>query len=371
MKEKIICFVKKEMVLCIAWLLAIASMFVITPSLNYIKYIDFRTLALLFSLMAIIEGMQSIGVFHRLADLMLSRVRNTRQVVLVLVLLCFITAMFITNDVALITFVPFTIMILKMTKQEKDMIYVIALQTIATNLGSMLTPIGNPQNLYLYSHYELGLGEFVAITAPITLLALILVILATNRIGKKPITFKATDAKNRIDYPRFLAYFGLFLLAIATVLHIIPYYITLLLVLIGIVIINYRILMKVDYSLLFTFIAFFILVGNIGEIESVRLFLRSAVEGHELMSSILLAQGISNVPTALLLSNFTNNYKELIFGVNLGGLGTLIASMASLISYKLYCKQFDARPKKYLLVFTGLNLIALVVLTVFTFIINA
>lgn len=371
--NKIFTFIKKEAVLTISGIAAIITMFFVHPSREYLSYIDFRVLALLFCLMAAVAGFNEGGVFLKLSYILLKKVHSLRSLCLVLVMLCFLTSMWITNDVALITFVPFAIMILNISGQSKHTIKVVVLQTVAANLGSMLTPVGNPQNLSLYTYYNLSISEFIMITLPFTIFSLVLLVLAVM-IGKNEgldcDISNGSDSNKSTSKPiKVLMYALLFLLCLACVMRLIDYRITFLIVLACILIFDRKIITKVDYTLLLTFVFFFIFVGNIGSIPVVKDFFNELLTGKEFAISIAASQIISNVPAAVLLSAFTDNYKALIIGVNIGGLGTLVASLASLISYKLYVKTENARSGKYLGIFTLYNLIFLAVLCIFYFII--
>lgn len=364
-------YIQAETVLVISGLAAIVSMFFIPPSINYINYIDFRVLGLLFCLMAVVAGFQKTGIFLLLSEKILDRVANTRSLSLVLVLLCFFSSMWITNDVALITFVPFAILVLTLTDQKQLIIIVVVLQTVAANLGSMLTPVGNPQNLYLYSYYNIPIISFLSITLPFTIISLFLLCIASFFIKKEHLSF-VLSPKEKTDkkQPYFIAFYcGLFLICLACVIRLIDYRITLFLVIGGILIFDRSLLKKVDYSLLLTFVCFFLFVGNIGNIPVIKETLAIFISNRELPVSILASQIISNVPAAVLLSAFTTNYKSLLIGTNLGGLGTLVASLASLISYKFYCKTEGTNPKRYLYVFTLVNIIFLLLLIFFHYII--
>ncbi len=360
----IIQWIKSEAVLAISGLAAVISMFFVPPSADYIGYIDFRVLSLLLCLMAVVAGFNRTGVFLLLSEKLLMQVANIRSISYVLIGLCFFTSMWITNDVALITFVPFAILILTRTGQEKYMIRIIVLQTIAANLGSMLTPVGNPQNLYLYSYYNIPIAEFVQITLPYTLLSLLLLWITIAFIPKEHISFTLTDntKKDKKSTLHIILYSGLFLVCLACVLRLIDYRITLLLVLSGIAILDRTVLKKLDYSLLFTFVCFFIFVGNIGNITFLRELLASLLQERELPVTLLASQIISNVPAAVLLSAFTGDYRAVLLGSDLGGLGTLVASLASLISYKFYSRTTGAGTKRYLLSFTLYNAAFLAVL---------
>lgn len=362
--DKISCFIKKDPVLIISGLLAVVSAFFVPPDVSYLSYIDFRVLALLFCLMCVMNGFQEIGLFQKLAVFILSRTKNTRQLTAVLVFLCFFLSMFITNDVSLITFVPFTILILTITGQAKLMIYVIVLQTIAANLGSMLTPVGNPQNLYLYSLSGMRISLFLKTMLPYTLLSGLLLFLSLFLKPGEKVSLQSvfTDTAPMERKP-LLVYSLLFMLCLGCVLRLFPWQALLLILFAVLLPFNRRLLYKADYGLLFTFLFFFLFIGNMGRIPVIVDFLRSVLTGHELFLSIAASQVISNVPAAILLSGFTGNYLPLLAGVNIGGLGTLIASLASLISYKQYAKTAGCHKGRYLLRFTGLNLLFLAVLS--------
>ena len=366
-------FIRKEIVLCIAGLAAILTMFFVPPTLGYIHYIDFRVLGLLFCLMAVVSGFNKTGIFILLSEKLLMRVANVRSIALVLVLLSFFTSMWITNDVALITFVPFAILILTMTGYIEHLILIIVLQTIAANLGSMLTPVGNPQNLFLFSEYDVPIAEFLKITLPFTIMSLLLVCAAVMFIPKEHISFTLTDTKKADKQkPYTIAMYSvLFLVCLACVIRLIDYRITILIVFLCILIFDRTVIKKVDYSLLLTFLCFFIFVGNIGNIPAIRDFLASLLKDREFIVSILASQIISNVPAAVLLSAFTDDYKAIILGTNLGGLGTLVASLASLISYKFYIRTSAANSVRYLGVFTAYNLGFLVILCLFYYLWNS
>lgn len=375
---------QKETVCCIAFLLAVISMCFVVPSKNYISYIDFRVLALLFCLMAVVRGFSSIGVFTRLGTMLLTHVHSLRMLSALFIFLCFFFSMLITNDVALITFVPFTILVLSMAGQKEFLIPVIVLETIAANLGSMLTPLGNPQNLYLYTISGLSIGAFVRIMLPYSFVSAILLLIfilflpkdtvstataantanSTNTATASTISNVICEAVKARKNSRilFAFYLILFLLCLLTVLHILPYQILFFLVLTGFLLLDYRILKDVDYFLLLTFLCFFIFIGNMKQISLVHELISKLLVHHEVLMGIGASQIISNVPAAILLSGFTDDYSALLIGVNLGGLGTLIASLASLISFKFYANTDGSNKKRYLGIFTLYNAIFLVIL---------
>ena len=355
--EKIKNFFKSEPVLIVSALLAVISAFIVKPSAEYFGYIDFRTLSLLFCLMAVMAGLGRLGVFRVMAQKLLRGVGSVRALSLVLSLLCFFSAMLITNDVALITFVPFTVETLRISGKKEKLIPIVVLETVAANLGSMLTPIGNPQNLYLFSAFGMSIGEFVLAVLPYTALSLILVIAFAMFTGNEKAESK-TEGSEKIAVGKAVIYAVLFAVSLLTVLDVIPYPITLAVTVAAVLISDRKTILKIDYSLLLTFVFLFIFIGNLGNIAPVSDFLRRIVVGNEVIAGIAASQVFSNVPAALLLSGFTDNAKDLLVGVNLGGLGTLIASMASLISFKLTVKE-NVKAGKYLLCFTVVNVIFL------------
>ena len=389
-------FIKKEMVLSIAILLAVISAFLVLPDRQYLDYIDFRTLGILFSLMAVVAGLRQLGLFDWFAGRLLQRVHGIGAITTVLILLCFFSSMLITNDVSLITFVPFTIVLAhKMPTiiTEKWLLRIVVMQTIAANLGSMLTPIGNPQNLYLYGKTEMSVADFINLLLPYTVAALVLLLgwiaicawrdrkqaivdpddRMENQRGK--LAAVKNDAENKqisgndiqniqLNW-KLIGYIMLFAFSLLVVARMISYGILVGVVLLYIVLCDRKILGEVDYSLLATFVALFIFIGNIGRIDVFHDWLQHIITGREVITSVLASQVMSNVPAAILLSGFTENIQALIIGTNLGGLGTLIASMASLISFKYIAKENVTLRGRYFLSFTIANVVFLVVMLMF------
>lgn len=380
--RKIVSFAKKETVLFAAVLLAFGSMVCVPPDMQYLSYIDYRVLALLFCLMTVMEGFKSTGFFAAVAGKLLEKVKTFRQLYLVLVFLCFFTSMWITNDVALLTFVPFTVLVLRMTGLEQEMIPVIVLQTIAANLGSMTTPVGNPQNLYLYSISGMGIGAFLQIMGPLTLISAGLIFLIClihkdfpirqGMLGKEIVGVRKAGENQVLAV--------LFFISLLSVFRILSWQLLLLIVLASCIGIKAfckekYLPLEADFGLLLTFVAFFIFIGNMGRICVVREVLSQVLNGRELLISFLCSQMISNVPAAILLSGFTQEYRGLLQGVNIGGLGTLIASLASLISYKFFAAESEQTPAagtrgRYMLTFTiwnvGMALVLLAAAFLFT-----
>ncbi len=355
-------FVKKEAVFCIAALCALATMLVIPPDKEYLHYIDFRVLCLLLCLMGVVAGFRSLGAFQWLTYQLLRRIRNGRILAVTLVLLPFFSSMLVTNDVALIVFVPFTLALLSEMGCQKHMIHVIVLQTVAANLGSMATPVGNPQNLFLYAAYNLNAGEFFSVVLPLT--AVSLALLAIAAAPALPKVLPSQELKEeRIRSIRDLGIYGiLFVLCLLTVFRVVPYTVTTAVVILALLILDRKLIGEIDFMLLLTFVCFFVVSENLGRVEAIRTFLQSLLVKNTLLTAVGASQVISNVPAAVLLSAFTDNWQALLSGVNIGGLGTPIASLASLITIKFYMRWPGAQIGRFLGFFTLVNIIALVIL---------
>ena len=359
--------IKNETVFCVSFVLAVLSSFVIRPDMAYLAYPDYRTLALLFCLMIIVAGFQSLGVFAMLGHLLLKRAGSIRGLSLVMVLLCFFSSMVITNDVTLITFVPFTILVFRMTGRVERVLKLIVLETIAANLGSMATPIGNPQNLYLYSVSGLSLGEFAWAVLPYAGLSLLLLAAAVLIERDEPlldVVVKERAEKTGREIFRGMAPFLILLiLCLLVVFRVLPYQPVLVCVIAAVAVVDRKLFWSADYFLLLTFLCFFVFIGNMKRIPEISELLVSVVQGRELLTGILASQVISNVPAAILLSGFSGDFAALLTGVNLGGLGTLIASLASLISFKFFAREYPGKKGAFMKVFTVWNVGFLLVLT--------
>ncbi len=356
---------KNDPVLYAAWTLAFVSAFFVRPDKIYMDYIDFRSLGILWALMVVIQGLKENSVFEKIGQLLMNRVDKTWQLSAALIFMCFFGSMLITNDVALITFVPFGMLVLKSCKREDLMIPVIVFQTIAANLGSMSTPIGNPQNLYLYGTTGMSLMDFVSCMIPYTIAAAVLLVLCLLIIPKR--NEKVTIDSDLAVVTKFgsgiqiAIYAVLFVLALLSVLRVLPWYIMALIVLVVVGGMDFKILLRADYLLLLTFIGFFIFTGNMARIPEFKDFLGSITSGREFTVAVIASQFISNVPATLMLSGFANDFRQLLIGVNAGGLGTLIASMASLISFKFYTASYKEKQTSYIVYFTIANVIFLAV----------
>lgn len=367
--RKILTFLKDNAVLMIAILAATVTSFIVPPDEKYLDYFDFKTLACLFSVLAVVCALRNIRFFYTLAKAIVRKFRNARAAILVLVYVTFIGSMLIANDMALLTFLPLGYFILHTTKKEKYLAFAFIMQNIAANLGGMLTPFGNPQNLYLYSKFNIPDGEFVQIMFPPFILAMLLItICCLIFVKNEPLEIEEKAAS--LPVGRAIIYLLLFAIAIMMVFRFMPYQIGLIIIPLALLFLDRQALMQVDYGLLFTFVFFFIFAGNMGRIEVVREFFSYLLSINTLVFSALSCQVISNVPSAILLSQFTDNYRELLLGVNIGGAGTLIASLASLITFKEYTKQDPKHTLAYVLKFTAFNFAFLIILTVFCLILQ-
>ena len=347
-------FCKQEAVLCVAAVLAVASMALEPPSAAYFGYIDWDTLAMLFSLMAVMKGFQHAGLFVWLGNRLLRYTNTTRKLLFALVFLPFVCSMVITNDVSLITFVPFALIVLHMAGQDWLVVPLVVLQTAAANLGSMLTPMGNPQNLYLYTRSGMSFGALVGLMLPYVLASAICLAVLIFRCDSAPIA--PVSVQSKLAPPHTLAVYAAgFALCLLELFDVVPTLAVLGVVAVFLLFYDRRVLAAVDYALLGTFAAFFVFIGNLGAVPAFRAFLAGILAGHVVPVAVLASQVISNVPAALLLSGFTADWPALIVGCNLGGLGTLIASMASLISYKLVAQNSPGRRSAYLGWFTACN----------------
>lgn len=356
-------FLKKELVLVIATILALGSCFVAKPKL---EYIDFKVLVLLFNLIIVVAAFKELKVLDSIAINLLKRCNSSTSIAFSLVFITFISAMIVTNDVALITFVPLSIVIAK--KANISVLKIVVFQTLAANLGSSFTPMGNPQNLFIYSFYNLSPVDFFTITLPIVLLAVLF--LCFNILKDKKIDLKVDFDDVNIDNKRDVILFSLlFFIILLSVFHIVDYKFTFIITIVMVLILNKKLFKEVDYSLLLTFIGFFIFVGNISSLDVVSDFMKGILNSPSstYFSSILASQVISNVPATMLLSGFTANFRELLLGVNIGGMGTLIASLASVISYKIYIAEFKDEGHSYFKSFTIYNIVGLALFSIITY----
>ena len=352
--QKILSFAKSNAVMLIAALAAIITSFIIPPDKEYIDYFDFKTLTCLFCVLAVVCALRNIRFFYTLAKAIIRKFKNTRLCILALVYITFIGSMLIANDMALLTFLPLGYFVLHTTGKEKYMAFTFIMQNIAANLGGMITPFGNPQNLYLYSKFNIPDLEFISIMSiPFAVSISLITMCCLVFVKSEPLVIEEKAAT--LPVARTVIYLVLFALSILIVFRFMPYYIGLIIIPIAILLLDRQALLQVDYGLLLTFVFFFIFSGNMARIEAVRDFFSFLLEKNTLVFSALSCQFISNVPSAILLSQFTNNYKELLLGVNIGGAGTMIASLASLITFREYSKQDPGHTLRYIIKFSAYN----------------
>lgn len=362
-------FVKKNAVMCIALIAAIVTSLIIPIDKEYVGYFDYKTLTCLFCVLAVVCALKNINFFYMLARKVVQLFKTARMSILALVYITFIGSMLIANDMALLTFLPLGYFVLTTTGKQKYMAFTFIMQNIAANLGGMLTPFGNPQNLYLYTKYEIPNLEFMGIMAPPFILSVAIITICCI-LFVKPEPLCLSDEKIVLDPKRTILYLMLFALSIVIVFRGIPYWIGLIVIPAVLLIVDRKALKMVDYGLLFTFVFFFIFAGNMARIDVVRDLFSALLEKSTLLFSVVSCQCISNVPSAILLSQFTNNYADLLVGVNIGGVGTLISSLASLITFREYVKHNPGKTGYYIGMFSLFNFAFLFILTGFMFLLK-
>ena len=353
---------KKNIVMFVALAAALVTVFLVPPDRAYLDYFDLKTLTCLFCVLAVVCALKNIHFFYVLAKKVVQLFRNARVAILALVYITFIGSMLIANDMALLTFLPLGYLVLSTTEKRQYMAFTYIMQNIAANLGGMLTPFGNPQNLYLYSYFNIPTGEFMTIMALPFVIAVALITVCCL-IFVKPAPLTMPNEPIRLPGKRTALYLALFALSIAIVFRGIPYWIGLIIIPAVLLFADRKALKMVDYPLLLTFVFFFVFAGNMARLEPVRQLFSWLLNKSTLIFSVASCQVISNVPSAILLSQFTDNYRELLLGVNIGGVGTLISSLASLITFREYTKRNPGKTMHYVLLFSAFNFSFLVLLT--------
>ena len=389
MRQRVLTFLRSETILIVATLLAIISCFIVPPDGQYGGYVHVSTISQLVCLMLVVVGFQRIGVFRIIGSSLLHRVHTARGVVLTFIALTFISAMFITNDVALLTFVPFALAVLVMAHMEDKAIIVCALMTVAANTGSMLTPVGNAHNLYFKALTGMSTGHFLRIMAPYSILAAVLLVVVTCVVfrGRRIAEFDGMDSKgfergvlapdptrhqpDEIKVTgygagyggwRAIVYTGVFVVCVLAVSDMVPLWVLCVVTFVAMVVCDRGSFRHADWALPLTFIMFFVFIGNMKRVPEFAGIAQAFVGQHPLEVSIISSQIISNVPASLLLSGFCDQWVPLIIGTNIGGMGTLIASMASLITYKNYTRQYPRQKGRYLGVYTAVSVMFLLLM---------
>ena len=354
-------FLRKNVVLCVAILAALLTSLIIPPDKAYLDYFDWKTLTCLFCVLAVVCAFKNIRFFFFLAQKIVKAFKNTRACVLALTYVTFIGSMLIANDMALLTFLPLGYLVLSTTGKKKYMAFTFIMQNIAANLGGMLTPFGNPQNLYLYTKFLIPTGDFIATMLPPFLISVALITICCLVFVKKE-SLEIEEEKIVLPVGKTIIYSLLFTLSIIIVFRVIPFWTGLIVIPAFLLFMDRKALKDVDYCLLLTFVAFFIFAGNMARISTVKTLLEGLMEKNALLVSTLSCQAISNVPSAILLSQFTSDYHAILLGVNIGGVGTLISSLASLITFREYTKHDHGGTKKYILLFSVFNFAFLFIL---------
>lgn len=360
--DKVTGFAKKNIILVVAVIGAVVTSFIVPPDIEYLSYFDYKTLTCLFCTLAVVCALKNINFFYVLARRIVAHFKTTRMCVLALVYITFIGSMLIANDMALLTFLPLGFYVLTSTGKKNLMAYVFILQNIAANLGGMLTPFGNPQNLYIYTKYNIANGEFVRIMFPPFVISIIIITICCICLGSERLEISTENVE--FDKNKAALYAALFTLSIVIIFRAVSYLVGLIIIPAVLIVVDRKALKMVDYSLLFTFVSFFIFAGNMARIDIIRDFFSGLLDISTLLTSVLSCQCISNVPTAILLSQFTDNYRELLLGVNIGGVGTLIASLASLITFREYVKNNPEKTSYYVKMFSVMNFGFLLILVV-------
>ena len=364
-KEKIFNFIKNEIVLSVAIILAIITCFFVPIDKEYLRYFDYKTLICLFCMLAVVAGLKSTNIFELISRKIIGLFHNRRAVIYSLVFGTFFFDMIVANDMSLITFLPLTYIVLHSTKNDKYLAFTFIMQTIAANMGGMITPYGNPQNLYLYSYYNIPTSEFFGILFSQVITVAVLLWICCSFINNEPLKLRK-NSKIIINKDKMYIYIALFVLVILTIFRIIPYMITFIIVILTILITDRERFKQVDYALILTFCVFFIFSGNIARIPAIKEFISNIVVKNTLVAGIISCQFISNVPTAIFLSKFTTNYQDLLISVNIGSLGIIISSLASLITLKEFLKHQPKNFWKYLGMFTLFNTMFLLVMLIIT-----
>ncbi len=358
----VLSFIKRNAVMTIALVAAAITSIIVPPDAEYASYFDFKTLTCLFCVLAVVCALKNVNFFYVLAEKIVNWFKDTRSCILALVYITFIGSMLIANDMALLTFLPLGYFVLSSTGKGKYMAFTFIMQNIAANLGGMLTPFGNPQNLYLYTKFNIPNGEFVGIMLePFVISVVLITLCCIIFVKKEPLSISGEET--RLPVGKTALYLCLFALAIAIVFRGIPYWIGLIVIPSVLLFVDKKALKMVDYPLLFTFVFFFIFSGNMARIDIVREALSTLLEKSTLLFSVISCQFISNVPSAILLSQFTEDYPSLLIGVNIGGVGTLISSLASLITFSEYKKHNPVKTKYYVKTFSAFNFSFLLILT--------
>ncbi|MCR4580669.1 MAG: hypothetical protein K5681_10025 [Treponema sp.] len=369
--RKIIYLFKKELMLSLSLLAAILSLFITPPSTKLFHDIDWKTLATLFMLLSVLEGFKKENLFSPLLQKTI-KLKSMKALTCFFVYSVFFSSMFVTNDVSLIIFVPLTIILFRAGGKEKYILPVLTFENIAAIRGSLLTPFGSPQNLFLYSQSGISTPHFLLLMLPLWIFSMLLlyafILFLYRRDEKEVITIEKQEVCKEWEKERRgkrILYISLFILVIASIVSRTRYwpFVTLAVALL-LIIFDRRILLQTDYVLLLTFFSFFVFSSSICTNPRVSDFLRKSVAGHEYVWSILLSQVISNVPASIVLWPFTDNLRALLYGLDSAGLCSIIGSLASVINLRIYVREYPGQGFRFIKTFTWISLVffAIVVL---------
>ncbi len=347
MGKKILHWFKTNIIFTIVVIIALASCFIVLPDKGYIDYFSGSgaTLTCIFGILIIVAGLENIDFFQKVARFLIKKFKNARAIVMTLIFITYVSSLVNANDMALLTFLPLAYIVLKYTKQTKYMAFTFVMQNIASNLGGMFSPIGNPQNIYLFTFYDIGLLEFFKLMAIPTLCALILIAICCISIRKEPIAFE-DDYNHKVHLPKLITYIVLFVLTFLVVCRVLPFWVVLPIIIITMLICDMKTFLKIDYTIILTFVAFFIFSGNMARIPAIKDLMTTFADKSTFLCAYLSCQLISNVPTSILLSKFTSNYPALLVSVNVASLGIIFSSLSGLISLKCFAKYNNKEESK-------------------------
>lgn len=335
--KKVLSFFKTNFIFTVAIIAAIISCFFVPIDGEYLGYFDIDTIACITLLLLVIAGFSNIQFFQKVAKWLVKKFKNTRSIIMCLIFITYVSALVNANDMSLLTFLPLAYIVLKYTNNLRYVAFTFIMQNIASNLGGMITPIGNPQNLYIFSYYDMNLWEFFKIMAIPTLIALVLIIVVCMFVKKQPLEYKDEEI-TQFSIPKAVTYGVLFVLTLLVVFGIVPWWVSTILIIATMCIVDAKAFLNVDYTIPLTFVAFFIFSGNLSRIPAVISLMESFIDNYTFITAYISCQFISNVPTAVLLSKFTTNYAHLLVSVNVASLGIIFSSLSGVIALKEYIK---------------------------------
>lgn len=358
MGTKILNWIKSNIIFVIVVIIASISCIFVPIDSGYIEYFDGsgQTLTAIFGILLIVAGLENIDFFHKVARLVVKKFKSVRTIILALIFITYVSALVNANDMALLTFLPLSYLVLKYINKTEYLAFTFVMQNIASNLGGMISPIGNPQNIYLFSFYDIGLLEFFKIMAIPTLAALVLIIITCLFIKPDKVEYN-DEYEHKLNIPKLIVYGVLFVATFLVVCNVLPFYIVLPILVVTMLICDYKSFAKVDYTIPLTFCAFFIFSGNMGRIPVVASLIETMANTQTFLCSYILCNLISNVPTSILLSNFTANYPALLVSVNIASLGIIFSSLSGIIALKMFCKYNPKASKHGAWYYIGVDLL--------------